>query len=503
MADLISSTLAAVTTLALVGQEPAPLRAAPSDSATIQAQLTPGDALEVRGERLGYLQVYDHRRERGGYVRAHQVHQTRADPADAPALLAVLRFVKDTPGQEALGVGLAAAYLKAVPAQGLTAEPFDALGTMAERLARRASGRPGAAGGLAASGTPDARLAAQLDGVAAYGVRLLSQEQDGVMRLCYDGEAFRRVLAMPQATAPQRARAVLGLTRHDCISAALPASERVALDRWRADLLMRLGDGEMATLPAGWRQRVQMRRAGVMASLAFAQARRGENPQAAGQGALQALAAVNPAELSDEDRADYNEAAILVGASRWAAESPVAPGLASGPAGRSTQTQRPSLLTQPGQPGETCVLLIDAQHGADAPLLKQCSWGVVWPASARMNAAGTALTLAVQPLATWRELWLLKRNAEGRWEREVLPPSTGQPLGSDLGYLEFAGWVPEGEPRVLLARESRSDGRYSRRFEVMRLADGSLEKQASQPQWLASFQRWQDPGWKRQSVSLR
>ena len=321
MADLISSTLAAVTTLALVGQEPAPLRAAPSDSATIQAQLTPGDALEVRGERLGYLQVYDHRRERGGYVRAHQVHQTRAEPADAPALLAVLRFVKDTPGQEALGVGLAAAYLKAVPAQGLTAEPFDALGTMAERLARRASGRPGAAGGLAASGTPDARLAAQLDGVAAYGVRLLSQEQDGAMRLCYDGEAFRRVLAMPQATAPQRARAVLGLTRHDCISAALPASERVALDRWRADLLMRLGDGELATLPSGWRQRVQMRRAGVMASLAFAQARRGENPQAAGQGALQALAAVNPAELSDEDRADYNEAAILVGASRWAAES--------------------------------------------------------------------------------------------------------------------------------------------------------------------------------------
>src|SRR5256885_10985994 len=37
----------------------------------------------------------------------------------SPALLAVLRFVQDTPGAEALGIGLAAAYLQAAPARTL------------------------------------------------------------------------------------------------------------------------------------------------------------------------------------------------------------------------------------------------------------------------------------------------------------------------------------------------------------------------------------------------
>src|SRR5256885_17236291 len=61
----------------------------------------------------------------------------------SPALLAVLRFVQDTPGAEALGIGLAAAYLQAAPARTLAgaegAQAFDALGGFADRLARRAS----------------------------------------------------------------------------------------------------------------------------------------------------------------------------------------------------------------------------------------------------------------------------------------------------------------------------------------------------------------------------
>ena len=69
---------------------------------------------------------------------------------------------------------------------------------------------------------------------------------------------------------------------------------------------------------------------------------------------------------------------------------------------------RPAHRHAAGQPGETCVLLVDGKHGADHPLARRCTYGTVWTASARANAGGTALTLAVQPLAAWRELWMFR-----------------------------------------------------------------------------------------------
>jgi hypothetical protein len=56
-----------------VVQDQTPLRAAPQEAATRQATLWQGEWLEVRGERQGFLQVYDHRQERPGYVRQQQV----------------------------------------------------------------------------------------------------------------------------------------------------------------------------------------------------------------------------------------------------------------------------------------------------------------------------------------------------------------------------------------------------------------------------------------------
>ena len=67
------------------------------DSAQQQTVLSQGDTLEVRGEKQDYLQVYDHRRERAGYVRASQVRRTSLTSAEAPELLVVARFVRDTP----------------------------------------------------------------------------------------------------------------------------------------------------------------------------------------------------------------------------------------------------------------------------------------------------------------------------------------------------------------------------------------------------------------------
>ena len=199
--------------------------------------------------------------------------------------------------------------------------------------------------------------------------------------------------------------------------------------------------------------------------------------------------------MAEEDQAEYNDAAIRVGASRWsAAPAPtVAPDI----------TRRPTLVTQAGEPGETCLLLVDAQHDAKQPLLRRCTWGVVWLDSATADPGASLLTVAVQPLATWRELWVLRKDKEQGWTLDVLPPAPGNPLGADAGYVEYAGFAPGAEPRLLLAREARVDGRWNRRFEVARLPTLTTDKSASTPQILAAFQRFQDAGWKRGTVSTR
>jgi hypothetical protein len=194
------SSLAALV-LAVVTQNQVALRAAPREGATQQALLWKGDVLELRGERGDYLMVYDHRRERAGYVRATQVRETSLAPEEAPALLAVVRFLRDTPGEESLGITYAAAYLKAAPANALDAEPFDAIATMAERIAQRASS--------AQSKSGEAATAAQLEVIAQQGIVMKSLEREGGMQICYDGDMFRRVLAMPSADVAQRARATL------------------------------------------------------------------------------------------------------------------------------------------------------------------------------------------------------------------------------------------------------------------------------------------------------
>ena len=467
--------LAAAAALAIVAQDEVALRAAPRRSAQQQAQLWQGDALEVRGAQLDYLQVYDHRRERAGYVPATAVRFVATGPEHAAELLAVARFLRDTQGAEALGIAYVAAHLQAVPAEALTAEPFAALGAMAERLAQRASARTNAGGG--------AKLAAQLETVRDYGVAFDSFERDGRLQLCYDGEAYGRVLAMPAAAAEDRARAALGLTRPECIDPALGPLEVNALNAWRAKVLDRVVLDE---LPPLLKNRVRMRRAGLWAALAFADTREGRSGREAGERALTELAAVVPAELPEEDRAAYTDAAVRVGASRWAAEPDAVPkrGL--------------RIVTRAGEPGETCVALVDDQHGENNPLVRRCTYGTVWPASASVDRAGTALALAVQPQATWREVWVFHKARDG-WTLKVLPPSV---QGPDLGYVEFAGWVPH-KARMLVAREARVDGRWQRSFEVVRLDTLAVVGRADEPAHLSAFYRWQAPAWQAVTVSLR
>ncbi|MFA5941233.1 MAG: hypothetical protein WC809_17900 [Sinimarinibacterium sp.] len=466
--------LAALTVLAIVSNDQVALRAAPSKSAPLQTLLGQGDALEVRGRQLDYLQVWDHRRERGGYVHVSQARSLDLDAPAASELLAVVRFLRDSAGDEALGIAYVGAYLKAAPAQAITAEPFDALGRMAERLADRASAR--------SQDTGDARLSARLETAASYGVAFNSIERDGRVSLCYDGDAFRRVLALP-ASAEQQAHAALALTRHDCIDPALRPSELHALNQWRADVLDRVDAG---ALPELLRNRVHQRRAGVLAGLAYEDHRQGGAARDTATRALDELARVVRTGLTDDDRAAYTDAAVRVGASRWAAQPDTVADAAL------------TLATAPGEPGQTCVSLLDRTHPQRGALVTRCTYGTVWSASAAVNRNGTALALAVQPLPTWRELWVFQRRGDA-WTVRVLPPAASDPT---LGYVEFAGWVA-GKDQMLVAREAQADGRWQRSFEVVSLDTLAVDLRASEPTRLSAFYRWQSPTWKAQTVSLR
>jgi hypothetical protein len=464
--------LALTATIAIVVLDHASLRAAPSSAATELTALRPGDVVEIRGERAGYLKVYDYHRERGGYLRSESVRPMALTEAAAPELLTVLRFLRETPGSETLGISYGTVYLKAAPARALTAEPFDAIARMAERLADEAS----------ASSSRSTDAAAHLEVVEQFGIRMKSFERNGRMQVCYDGELFRRVLTMSGASPEERAHALLGLTRPDCIDPALGPAPRAALDDARRELLDEIKD---ADLPPLMRTRLHLRRAGVWASVAYEQARRGEPPGTAAGRALAELMAADPNELGEDRRSEYVDAVVRTGAVRWAAATaaPAAGGL--------------TVSAAPGDPGQTCVTLGESQHPHAAPLVRRCTYGIVWTASAHAIPQGPALVLAVQPLESWRELWVFHEDA-GNWTVDVLSPGLDDP---EEGYVDYAGFVP-GTKRLLIAREVKEHGRFRRRFEELRLGDLALLRQASSPELLRDFGRWQDVDWRRDTLAL-
>lgn len=461
-----------VATLAIVVQDHAALRAAPVSNAAELARLWQGEVLEVRGDHAGYLKVYDYRRERGGYLQGNSARPVELSETAAPDLLAVLRFLRETPGFEALGISYGAAYLKAVPSHAMTAEPFDAIAQMAERLADRASG----------STDRLTDFAPHLEVVAQLGVRMHNFERNGRMRVCYDGELFRRVLTFPRAQPEERAHAVLGLTRPDCIDPDLGPVRRAAVDTERSQLLGQVKDGELTALT---RSRLQARRAGVWAALAYDQDRGGEPAGDAAERARAELLALHPDDLGDDRRLEYVDAVLRVSAIRWAgALPPPQPGLLT-------------LSAAAGDPGQTCVALNDAHRPRAAVILRRCTYGIVRLASIQFIPQGPALVLAVQPLESWRELWVFHEKA-GSWTLDVLSPGLDNP---DEGYVDFAGYAPSTR-RLLIVRETNDRGRFRRSFEELRLDDLALVRQASRPELLRDFGRWQDVAWRRDTLAL-
>jgi hypothetical protein len=464
--------LALTATLAIVIQDHAALRAEPRSGSTEITRLWQGDVLELRGEHADYLKVYDYRRERGGYLRWDAARPIELTESAAPGLLAILRFLRDSPGSEALGISYGAAYLKSVPPRAIAAESLDAIAQMAERLADQASG----------STDPLTDFAAHLEVAEQVGVHMHSFERIGRIRLCYDGELFHRVLALPAALPEERAHAILGLTRPDCIDPELGPVARAALDNERSRLLDEVDDGKLSAMT---RSRLHARRAGVWASLAFAQDRRHEPAGNAATRALDELLAVHPDDLGDDRRPEYVDAVLRVSAVRWAGAPPAA------------QSAKMTLGATPGDPGQTCVALAETQRPAAAVILRRCTYGSVRMASIQLIPQGPALLLAVQPLEGWRELWVFHQKA-GSWAIDVLSPGLDNP---EEGYVDFAGYAP-GTRRLLIAREVKDRGRFRRSFEELRLDDLALVRQASRPDLLRDFGRWQDIAWRRDTLAL-
>jgi hypothetical protein len=479
-------TLPLAVVVAIVTQDATPLRSAARDTAARQTILGQGDLLEVRGERQGYLQVYDHRHERPGYVRPAQVRSYTVDEQAARDLAAVIDFLRDQSGAEALGIGYVALFLRAAPPSAVDGTVFDALGTFAERLARRASSkwaRPN-----------DASVAAQLEVAESYGVHFKSFERDGRTRVCYDGEAFRRVLALPASPLAQ-VRAALALSDPQCIDPGLSATDRETLAEWRVNVLEKVDPSRFnATVPLWLADRLRLRRAAAQAELAYVRARQGRfaDAEKSGSAAIRELALVDKQELADDDTPGYDEAAVHVGAIRWATE----------PLVKSPQHGL-ELALATGKPGETCVRVTSGR----TRLAEHCTYGVVWPGSLHASPHGDAVTFAVSELPGWSELVLLRR-ASG-WQAQTLAPAAVDP---ELGYVELAGWSPDGA-RLLVAREARLTGPLgqpntqapwlSRSFQILRADTLTVEKAASKLDNFPSFRRWQSPDWTRGTIALR
>lgn len=463
----------ATAVFAIVTQDQTALRASPLRSAPKNAVLWQGDAVEVRGGRAGYLQVWDYRRERGGYVLAGQVRQYPLDQTRPASLLEVVRLLREIPGFEALGIGHAALYLKTAPPAEIGPEIFDAIGTMAERLVRRASWRTGKPG--------DEALSGHLDVIQGYGLKLLTVDQEGRSRVCYDGEAFRQVLQL-HPTPDAHARAALGLTRPECESGTV--TERMAFHEWAAEILDRV---PLDALSAPLRADVRLRRVAIWSILSFERARAGKDApsQAAASSAMNELALVAKDDVAESDADRLVDAGMQAAVARVAVES------ADPVAGRLNLVH----ATKPS--GETCLTLVDQKTAPPTTLHERCTFGVVWPSTVHVAPAARGLVVAVQPLAGWRELWIFHR-LNGEWAVDVLAPTTE--IG--IGYIEWAGWSPDGT-RLLIAREARAAGKLTRSFEVLRLDTLAVLGKAGRPNDMTAFYRWQSPAWKAQTLALR
>ncbi len=452
--------------VAVIAGDKVSLRAAPERTAAQSAVLFKGDWLEVRGEKKDWLKVYDHRHERPGWVARGVARQIELSDKQAPALRAVAEFLRDAPGMESLGIAYTGLYMKVAASKDIDAPLLVTVGVMAERLALRAS-------------TTDANSHAseQLEVAQSWGIQFASIERADGARICYDGAAFRDALALAPATL-DLATAVLGLTDPACERQTATATERQTRDEAALALLDKI---DPTQLPGPIGNRVRLRRAVTASRLAWALARHGDAKAGKlAETAVSAFARVDQAELSDDDVADWHAAALEVAAARWASATPPAVG-----------KQDPKLVLTRGEAGETCVTLDNSPA--------KCTHGQVWASSYRLAPGKRAAVLAVEPLPGWLELWTFRKADDGGWMIDVLAPTTD---GVDLGYVELAGWSPDGSHAVII-REARTAGAVHKTYEAIALGTLAPEKQSTTLRGLGDARGWVTREWRGRTLALR
>ena len=305
------------------------------------------------------------------------------------------------------------------------------------------------------------------------------------------------MLATPTAAAIERARAALFLAGRSCQDrttlALSPAEARAWNDR-RIQALQSIEYPVEAALPAAWLGRVRLRRAEAFAWRAFDEGRRGNiDPAARAEGtAVHELALTDRGVLAPEDADLYEDVAIRVAASRWATE----------PEQKQTGKRGVEVVFAPRGEGETCVRVVQAAGaGKTRTVGERCTYGLVWRNALRWAPSGSVATIAVQPLAAWTEVWVLRRADDASWTIETLTPATSDP-DTAVGYVEAAGFSPDGA-RLLVVREARAAGQVTRRFQVLDAATLIVEKWAARADKLGAFKRWGSPSWRAGTLALR
>ncbi|MBI2378641.1 MAG: hypothetical protein HYV07_31885 [Deltaproteobacteria bacterium] len=247
----------------------------------------------------------------------------------------------------------------------------------------------------------------------------------------------------------------------------------------RVDLPPEYRAGLPGTLPVTLANRIHVRRAGVRAELTSWAARQGapEIAKTLRARAVDSLGAVNQAELFGADKDAFDRAAVRVGAERWAGESASATG---------------DVRLTPRAPGETCIAV-----GSGSRVFEKCTYAFVWGSSVRVSSRGV-VTLSVEPVPGWVELWVISPTEE-RYCFGALVPSVEEP---GIGYVELAGWTPDGK-KLLVARAAVKGSVVRKEFSVVKLETLESERSARSASSLEAFGRYSSPEWQRSTLALK
>jgi hypothetical protein len=108
------------------------------------------------------------------------------------------------------------------------------------------------------------------------------------------------------------------------------------------------------------------------------------------------------------------------------------------------------------------------------------------------------VVVAVQPLASWTELWVFSARG-GKGRVAILPPAAADP---EVGYVETAGISADGT-RMAVVREAMVAGRLLRRFQVVRTRDLKVLSSGREPSLARGFSRLASASWTASALALR